>query len=187
MFISIPSSSSSKTDFICISCCVFYVGGFIGLYFLERSNSLLVVSSSHDVLWCVYAWSFKACDYLRNKLKIIENGVRMKNLLGSWCWRIYRLFFNRDVLTFLIWFNPPLLNYDDSLHDLVKLVVVIPTSPRTSKTEFVCESCARFGNGVSAVFTKCGSTALGPVLPHKTCFWYWIRLVLTGSSPVVTR
>ena len=69
------------------------------------------------------------------------------------------MFFNRDVLTFLIWFYPPLLNYDVSLHDLVKLVVVITTSLRTSKTEFVCESCDRFGNGVSAVFTKCGSTA----------------------------
>ena len=50
VFISMTSSSSSKTDFICISCCVFDIGGFTGLSFLERSNSLLVVSSSHDGL-----------------------------------------------------------------------------------------------------------------------------------------
>ena len=28
-----------------------------------------------------------------NKPKIIENGVRMKNLLSYLCWRIYRLIF----------------------------------------------------------------------------------------------
>ena len=33
VFISIPSSSSSKTDFICISSCVFGVGGFTGWSF----------------------------------------------------------------------------------------------------------------------------------------------------------
>ena len=48
--------------------------------FYERSNSLLIFSSSHDRLLCVYAWSCRACDYLRNKPKIIENGVLMKNL-----------------------------------------------------------------------------------------------------------
>ena len=44
------SPSSSKMDFILISCYVFYVGGFTGLTFLERLNSPLVVSSSHDGL-----------------------------------------------------------------------------------------------------------------------------------------
>ena len=90
VFISIPSSSSSKTDFILISSGVFDVGGFTGSSFLERSNSLLVVSSSHDGLWCVYAWSCSACDYLRNKPKIIENGVRMKTCLHSRLWKYYR-------------------------------------------------------------------------------------------------
>ena len=90
VFISIPNSSSSKTDFIWISCGVFYVGGFTGSSLVERSNSPLVLSSSHDGLWCVYAWSCSACDYLRSKPNIIENGVRMKNLLRSRCWRYYR-------------------------------------------------------------------------------------------------
>src|SRR5664279_3628891 len=39
----------------------------------------------------------------------------------------------------MIWFYPPILDYDVSLHILVVLVVVIPTSPRSSKTEFVCK------------------------------------------------
>ena len=81
VFISMPSSSSSKTDFIWISCGVFDVGGFTGLSLVERSNSPLVLSSSHDGLWCVYAWSCSACDYLRSKPKIIEDGVWMENLL----------------------------------------------------------------------------------------------------------
>ena len=50
VFISIPSSSSSKTDLIGISCGVFDVGGFIGSSLVERSNSPLMVSSSRDGL-----------------------------------------------------------------------------------------------------------------------------------------
>ena len=152
MFISIPSSSSSKTEFIWISCDVFDVGDFTGSSFVERSKSPLVFSSSHYGLWCVYAWSCSACDYLRSKPKIIENGVRMENLLCFRFWRFYWLFIFRKVLPFYNWFYPPLLNYDVSLHDIVKLVVVIPTSPRTSKMEFVCESFAHFSVGVFLQF-----------------------------------
>ena len=135
MFISIPSSSLSKTDFICISCCVFDIGVFTGLSFLERSNSLLVVFSSHDGLWCVYAGSFWACDYLLNKPNTVENGVQMKNILRFRCWRFYPSFFSIEVLPFYTWFHPPYLYYDVSRHNLVVLVVVIPMSPRTSKME----------------------------------------------------
>ena len=46
------------------------------------------------------------------------------------------MFFYREGLPFYILFYPLLLDYDVSLHDLLKVVVVIPTSPRTSKTEF---------------------------------------------------
>ena len=42
--ISIPNSSSSKTDFIWIFCGVFDVGGFTGSSLIERSNSPLVLS-----------------------------------------------------------------------------------------------------------------------------------------------
>ena len=90
VFISIPSSSSSKTDSIWISCDVFDVGGFTGSSFVDSLNSPLVSPSSHDGLWCVYAWSCRACEHLRNKPKIIENGVRMENLLHSQFWNYYR-------------------------------------------------------------------------------------------------
>ena len=92
VFISIPSFSSSKTNFIRISCCVFVVGGFTGLSFIERSNSLLVDSSSHDGLWCFPAWSCSTicCEF--NRPKIIEIGVRMKKLCSFSCWLFMQFF-----------------------------------------------------------------------------------------------
>ena len=52
-------------------------------------------------------------------------------------WYVFPVF-NRKVLPFIFWFYHILLNNDVSLHNLVVLVVTIPTSPRLSKTEFVC-------------------------------------------------
>ena len=104
MFISIPCSSSSKTDLMCISCCVFDIGGFTHFSFLEKSNSLFVVSSSHDGLWC-------------------------------------------------------------SLHDLVKLFVLIPTSPRSSKSESGWKNYCRSSTG--RIWSS-GSTASPAVLPLGT-------------------
>ena len=46
--------------------------------------------------------------------------------------------FNKRFLPLIIWLYHILLDYDVFLHNLVVLVVTIPTSPRLSKTEFVC-------------------------------------------------
>ena len=46
----------------------------------------------------------------------------------------------KEFLNFPIWFYNILLNYDVSLHNLVVLIVTIPTSRRLSKTEFICKS-----------------------------------------------
>ena len=46
---------------------------------------------------------------------------------------------HREVKLFPIWFYLTLLDNDVSMHILVVLVVVISTSPRISKTEFVCK------------------------------------------------
>ena len=46
----------------------------------------------------------------------------------------------KSFLNFPIWFYNILLNYDVSLHNLVVLIVTIPTSLRLSKTEFICKS-----------------------------------------------
>ena len=51
----------------------------------------------------------------------------------------------KEFLTFSIWFYNIFLDYDVSMHNLVVLVVTIPTSPRLSKTEFVCERYCVFG------------------------------------------
>ena len=53
-----------------------------------------------------------------------------------------------------------MLDYDVSLHILVELVVVISTSPRTSKTESGCKSYARFRIRVFCSFPPGGSTAV---------------------------
>ena len=91
VFISIASSSSSKTDFICTSCCVFYVGGFSGVSFLERSYSLIVTSYSHDGQWCFSALSCRGFRCESNEPKIIENGVRMQIGRASCRERVYVL------------------------------------------------------------------------------------------------
>ena len=87
VFISIPSSSSSKTDFIWISCCVFYVGGFTDLPFLREVK---LFSCGFLLTWwtmmflCILLKGFFFCD--SNETKIIEIGVRMKKLLQfSFC------------------------------------------------------------------------------------------------------
>ena len=49
-----------------------------------------------------------------------------------------------------------MLDYDVSFYILV--VVTIPTSPRSSKTESGSKSYARFGIGVPTVFHKFGSS-----------------------------
>jgi hypothetical protein len=44
------------------------------------------------------------------------------------------------------------LDYDVSLYKVVELVIVIPTSPRSSKMESGCPSYCRFCFGVAASF-----------------------------------
>jgi hypothetical protein len=54
------------------------------------------------------------------------------------------------------------LDYDVSLHKFVELVVMIPMSPRSSKTEFGCSSYCRFRFGVSANFGGPEKAGPGP-------------------------
>ena len=89
---SMTSSSSSKTDCICHLYCVFDIGGFTGLSFIDRSKP------------------------------------------------------------FFIWFYPPQLDYDVSMHIVEGLVVAISTSPRTSKTESGFKIYDHFDIAVSASF-----------------------------------
>ena len=55
--------------------------------------------------------------------------------------------FNKRFLPLIIWFYHILLKNDVSLHNLVVLVVTIPTSPSLPKTEFVCGRYCVFGIG----------------------------------------
>ena len=79
VFISIPSSSSSKMDFINILL-HFLCWRFYRFVFSKRCQTLLLWFPPHMMDYDVYMHDIlRACDYLRNKSKIIENGVRMKN------------------------------------------------------------------------------------------------------------
>ena len=60
----------------------------------------------------------------------------MKKLVGFFMLEDLPVVLNTKVLPFYVWFYSPLLDNDVSLYILVDLFIVIPTSPRTSKTEF---------------------------------------------------
>jgi hypothetical protein len=68
----------------------------------------------------------------------------MELLLRFWCLEVLPVLLYSLVKPFIIWFHPPLLYYDVSTDEGVELVVVIPTSPSSSKTESGCKSYGRF-------------------------------------------
>ena len=127
-------------------------------YQLERAQTCAYLASSPFLvlIWLIALWGFGACCDLHNKLKFTENGFRMKNLLRFRFWSFSRFIFYREVSPFYIWFYTPLLDYDVFLHHLVVLVVVIPTSPRTSKSEFGWKRYCSFRFAVSVSFQTIG-------------------------------
>jgi hypothetical protein len=90
----------------------------------------------------------------------------------------------REVKPFIIWFYPPWLDYDVSLHKDVELVVVIPTSPRSSKMESGCLSYYRFHFGVSASFRGAALAGLGPEIagPGRSITSLFQSRFLSGFS-----
>jgi hypothetical protein len=68
----------------------------------------------------------------------------------------------KDVRPLVIWFYPPWLYYDISLHKVVELVVVIPMSQRSSKTESGCSSYYHFCFGVFTSFGGPEKAGPGP-------------------------
>ena len=71
-----------------------------------------------------------------------------------------RLF--REVKPFVIWLYHPLLYYDVFLYDLVDLVVLFKTSPRSSKSESGWKSYDHFSFVVSASFRGGGLSGPNP-------------------------
>jgi hypothetical protein len=102
----------------------------------------------------------------------------MKLLLCFWCLEVLPVCLCREVKPFFIWFYPPWLDYDVSMHRLVELVVVIPTSHRSSKTESRCSSYGRFGFSCFCLFQgqrlrpwRAGDSGLGgPETPAQNVF-----------------
>ena len=112
--------------------------------FVESSNLCILAIIFIGSFWLLSMRVVGACHGLHDKPKFIENGFHMLLLLRFRFWRFCRIIFYREFLPFPIFFYAPLLDYDVSLHNLVVLVVTIPTSPRLSKTEFVGESYCVF-------------------------------------------
>jgi hypothetical protein len=75
----------------------------------------------------------------------------MKHFLRFLCLEVLPVCLRREVKPFIVWFYPPWLDYDVSLHKVVKIVVMIPTSPRSSKMESGCSSYCRFRFGISTI------------------------------------
>ena len=94
VFISIPSSSSSKTDFICISCVVLDVGGFIGLSFIERSCKRICLIWSHPHM--MY-YDVSAHDLVKLFVMIPTSQRSLKTEFGCSRYRRFRV----DVLAVL--------------------------------------------------------------------------------------
>ena len=122
-----------------------------------------ISSISLQNLHCLFA-IFKGCICrpLSNKIGFTSFGLQLQKI---------RLFGRRKrVLTLPICFYNILLDYDVSLHILVVLVVTIPTSPRISKTEFVCGRYRVFSFrfccfSVTGSTGHASSTTGPPVLP----------------------
>jgi hypothetical protein len=92
----------------------------------------------------------------------------MEHFLCFWCLEVLTVCLRREVNPFIIWFYPPWLDYDVSLHKVVELVVVIPMSPRSSKTESGMSSYCRFRFDVSASFRGAALAGPGPKIAGPT-------------------
>ena len=116
--------------------------------FLGSYLSFLLVG-----FWCLL-WSSRQTQVHRKR-------ISYGKLVAFSVLEVCRLFLFREVLPFSIWFYLPLLDYDVSLHDLVKLFVAIPTSPRTSKTESGWSRYLRFRVQCFCSFLRGGSSGFG--------------------------
>ena len=116
------------------------------------------MASSLLVLIWLFSWcGLGACRARHDKTKFTKNGIH-EYPIAFLVLEVYRFVSFREVLHFPTWFYPTLLDYDVFLYILVKLVVTILTSLRSSKTESGCESYARFRFALSAVFQRGGSS-----------------------------
>lgn len=59
------------------------------------------------------------------------------------------------------------MDYDVSMHNVVELVVVIPTSPRSSKSESGCKSYRVFGVWLGRPSAAAGQPSTWPGMPGR--------------------
>ena len=122
-------SRSPKTVCICVFFCVFSIGDFAGSSVRKIYAFHLVAKS--PLLACHFQRLLLSSSFQQNWFYVFRTSIA-KVIAFPVC--------EKEFLTFHICLYNILLDYDVSLHNLVVLVVTIPTSPRLSKTEFICKS-----------------------------------------------
>ena len=120
---------SPKTVCICVFFCVFGIGDFAGSSVRKIYIFHLVAKS--PLLVCLFQRLLLLSSFQQNWFYLFRTSIAKET--------VFR-FAKKNFYTFPIWFYNILLDYDVSLYNLVVLVVTIPSSPRLSKTEFICKS-----------------------------------------------
>ena len=126
--------------------------------FVESSNLYIlgiIFIGSYLALIVVWFWCLSCLSW---QVQVHQRRLSYGSPIVFLVLEVYRFVSFREVLSFPIWFYPPLLDYDVYLYILVELVVTFLTSPRSSKTESRCERYARFHFASSAVFQRGGSS-----------------------------
>jgi hypothetical protein len=86
----------------------------------------------------------------------------MEHFFHFWYLEVLPVYLLREVKPFIIWFYPPLLDYDVSLHKVLELVVVIPTSPKSSKNRVRMLKLLPFSFWCFCQFWRAGKAGPGP-------------------------
>ena len=120
---------SPKTVCICVFFYAFGIGDFPGSS--ARKIYIFHLVAKSPLLVCHFQRLLLSSSFQQNWFYFIRTSIA-KDVAFPVC--------EKEFLIFPIWFYNILLNYDVSLHNLVVLIVTIPTSPRLSKTEFICKS-----------------------------------------------
>ena len=147
--------SSPKTVFICVFFCIFGIGDFDGS--TVRKVSLFHIFAKSPLLFFHVQGLHLSSSFQQNWFHVIWTSFA-KDISFPVC--------EIEVDPFPFGVYNILLNYDVSLHNLVVLVVAIPTSPRSSKTESGCKRYCNFSfTGLARPAWPAPWPAIWPAMP----------------------
>ena len=126
--------SSSKTVFICVFHCVFDIRNIVGLSLRNYPHIHVLIIYLLIVFKYFQGWLLSS-SFQQNWFHLFRTSFA-KDMTVPVC--------KKEVQPFLICYYNILLDYDVYMHNLVVLVMVIPTRPRSSKTESGCKRYCNF-------------------------------------------